>query len=123
MFTADACVARAASSAASLGFSWCFCSGGRMLRRAPLFGGKNRVTFSLPAHTPTGVVSVVGDFNAWEPGRHEMVPRRNGTRTVSVVLPPGEHRFRYLASDGVWLDDESADKVDAGGSWVRVHAR
>jgi 1,4-alpha-glucan branching enzyme len=94
-----------------------------MLRRAPLFGGKNRVTFSLPAHEPDGQVSVVGDFNSWEPGRHEMVRRRNGTRSVSIVLPPGEYRFRYLATTGVWLDDETADHVDADGSWVRVEAR
>jgi hypothetical protein len=66
-------------------------------------------------HEPPGPVSVVGDFNAWEPGRHELVRCRNGTRTVSIILPPGEHRFRYLASDGVWLDDETADKVDPEG--------
>jgi hypothetical protein len=94
-----------------------------MLSCAPLFGGKNRVTFSLPAREPDGVVSVVGDFNSWEPGRHELVRRRNGTRSVSVVLPPGEHRFRYLAADGLWLDDDTADKVDTDGSWVRVEAR
>jgi len=94
-----------------------------MLRRAPLFGEKNRVTFSLPGHEPAGQVSVVGDFNSWEPGCHEMVRRRNGTRSVSIVLPPGEYRFRYLATDGVWLDDDTADAVDAGGSWVRVSAR
>lgn len=94
-----------------------------MLSRSPLFGGKNRVTFSLPVREPAGEVSVVGDFNAWEPGRHSLVRRRNGTRSVSVVLPPGEHRFRYLASDGVWLDDDGADKVDADGSWVRVGTR
>ena len=94
-----------------------------MLSRAPLFGGKNRVTFSLPAQEPSGAVSVVGDFNSWEPGRHELVRRRNGTRSVSVVLPPGEHRFRYLAADGVWLDDETADRVTTDGSWVRVEGR
>lgn len=93
-----------------------------MLRRTALFGGKNRVTFVLPAHVPAGVVSVVGDFNGWEPGRHVLVPRRNGTRSVSVVLPPGEHRFRYLATGGVWLDDDTADVVGADGSRVRIHA-
>jgi hypothetical protein len=94
-----------------------------MLSRAPLFGGKNRVTFSLPPGEPAGAVSVVGDFNAWEPGRHELVARRGGRRSVSVVLPAGEHRFRYLATDGVWLDDHSADQVDTTGSWVRLDAR
>jgi len=94
-----------------------------MLSRAPLFGGKNRVTFSLPGGEPAGEVSVVGDFNSWEPGRHALVPRRNGTRSVSVVLPPGEHRFRYLATDGVWLDDETADEVGPDGSWIRVERR
>jgi len=94
-----------------------------MLSRTPLFGGKNRVTFSLPASEPAGAVSVVGDFNAWEPGRHELVLRRNGRRSVSVVLPPGEHRFRYLAADGVWLDDDGADQVDTSGSWIRLQPR
>jgi 1,4-alpha-glucan branching enzyme len=94
-----------------------------MLSRAQLFGGKNRVTFRLPVEEPSGAVSVVGDFNSWEPGRHELVRRRNGTRTVSVVLPPGEYRFRYLAADGVWLDEEMADEVDPDGSWVRVQLR
>jgi 1,4-alpha-glucan branching enzyme len=91
-----------------------------MLRRAPLFGGKNRITFSLAADEPAGQVSVVGDFNSWKPGHHELIRRRNGTRSVSIVLPPGEHRFRYLATNGVWLDDETADVVDAEGSRVRV---
>ncbi|WP_344416650.1 isoamylase early set domain-containing protein [Pseudonocardia ailaonensis] len=81
------------------------------------------MTFSLPGHEPAGPVSVVGEFNSWEPGRHELVRRRNGTRSISIVLPPGEHRFRYLATDGVWLDDESADVVDGRGSLVRVSAR
>jgi len=90
-----------------------------MLRRTQLFGGKARITFALPAHEPDGVVSVVGDFNDWRPGAHELVRRRNGTRTVSVILPPGRHRFRYLASGGVWFDDATADQVD-GGSAVHV---
>jgi Glycogen recognition site of AMP-activated protein kinase len=81
-----------------------------MIRRCRLFGGKTRVTFSRPADEPAGHVSVVGTFNDWTPGAH-LVPRRNGTRTVSVTLPPGEHRFRYLATGGVWFDDEQADVV------------
>ena len=87
-----------------------------MIKRNKLFGNQTRVTFSLPRDVPPGTVSVVGCFNDWQPGRHELVTRRNGTRTVTVRLGPGEYRFRYLASGGVWLDDDSADAIDEQGS-------
>jgi 1,4-alpha-glucan branching enzyme len=91
-----------------------------MIKKSRLFGDKTRVTFCLPADRPTGPVSVVGTFNGWEPGKHELVPRRDGTRTVSVPLPPGEYSFRYLAENGVWLDDEGADAVGPEGSELRI---
>ena len=82
-----------------------------MIKRSKLFGNKTRVTFSLPADQPAGRVSVVGDFNGWQPGLHELQARRNGTRTVSVPLNPGTYKFRYLASDGVWLDDPDGTEL------------
>ena len=91
-----------------------------MIKRSKLFGSKTRVTFSLPADEPAGSVSVVGDFNGWEPGKHELQPRKNGTRTVSVPLEPGHYAFRYLATDGVWFDDEEADAVGPRGSELRL---
>jgi 1,4-alpha-glucan branching enzyme len=91
-----------------------------MIKRARLFGVKTRVTFSLPVHEPSGEVSVVGTFNDWTPGEHRLVSRRNGTRTVSVTLPPGEHRFRYLATGGVWFDDHTADHVDDHAGVIRL---
>ncbi|MFC4021874.1 glycoside hydrolase [Micromonospora sp. GCM10011542] len=91
-----------------------------MIKRNRLFGNQTRVTFCLPRDAPPGPVSVVGCFNEWEPGRHELVARRDGTRTVTVRLGPGEYRFRYLASGGVWLDDDSADQVDDCGSLLRL---
>jgi AMP-activated protein kinase-like protein len=90
-----------------------------VIKRSRLFGRKVRVTFCLADHAG-GVVSVVGDFNGWEPGRHELVRRRNGTRTVSVILSPGTHRFRYLATGGRWFDDEQADRIDDQGSLIEV---
>ncbi|MBT8226591.1 MAG: glycoside hydrolase family 13 [Dactylosporangium sp.] len=91
-----------------------------MIKRSRLFGSKTRVTFSLPAHAPTGAVSVVGSFNSWTPGCHELIARRDGTRTVSVTLEPGDHRFRYLGSDGLWFDDQAADLVDDQGGVITV---
>ncbi len=49
-----------------------------------------------------------------------LVPRRRGTRTVSLTLPPGIHRFRYLATGGVWFDDEHADHVDGDGGLLHL---
>ncbi|MDI5941949.1 isoamylase early set domain-containing protein [Micromonospora harpali] len=91
-----------------------------MIKRSRLFGNQTRVTFCLPREAPAGPVSVVGSFNDWEPGRHELVARRDGTRTVTVRLRPGAYRFRYLATGGIWLDDESADGVDEQGSVLLV---
>ncbi len=91
-----------------------------MIKRTRLFGNKTRVTFCLPADSPEGPVSVVGTFNDWKPGRHELKNRRNGTRTISVQLDPGHYSFRYLASGGVWLDDEHADAVGPQGSELRL---
>ncbi|MGC4891399.1 hypothetical protein [Micromonospora sp. DT227] len=53
-------------------------------------------------------------------GENQEEPRRDGTRTVTVRLGPGEYRFRYLATGGVWLDDESADRVDEAGRLLRL---
>lgn len=91
-----------------------------MIKRSKLFGNKTRVTFSLPPDEPAGPVSVVGSFNDWQPGLHELQPRRNGERTVTLRLDPGRYLFRYLASDGVWLDDEQADAVGPQGSELNL---
>ncbi len=91
-----------------------------MLKRTPVGKTKTKVTFALPLDLPGGDVSVVGDFNGWQPGRHTLVPRRNGTRSVSLTLPAGRHRFRYLATGGVWADDHEADAVDEQGSVVEL---
>jgi 1,4-alpha-glucan branching enzyme len=83
----------------------------------PDTSGAVRVTFSLPAADPAGKVSVVGDFNDWDPYAHPLRPRTNGTRSAVVSVPAGSTlRFRYLGEDGRWFDDESVcarDHVDA----------
>jgi 1,4-alpha-glucan branching enzyme len=80
--------------------------------------GTVRVTFALPADEPPGAVSVVGDFNGWDPFAHPLRRRANGTRSAGVTVPAGSVlRFRYLAEGGVWFDDETApvwDGQDAG---------
>jgi 1,4-alpha-glucan branching enzyme len=70
--------------------------------------GMVRVTFTLPVSEPGGAVSVVGDFNEWNPFAHPLRRRANQTRSASVTVPPGSTlRFRYLADGGVWFDDDT----------------
>ncbi|MFF0204474.1 isoamylase early set domain-containing protein [Streptomyces sp. NPDC005017] len=82
--------------------------------------GRTQVTFVLPDDSPMGPVSVVGDFNHWNPAAHPLQTRGDGTRAAKVVLPVGgSHAFRYLADGGHWFDDDQADGHDGGNS--RVH--
>ena len=81
--------------------------------------GTVRVTFALPADEPCGAVSVVGDFNDWNPFTHPL--RANGTRSAAVTVPVGSMlRFRYLAEGGVWFDDETVPARDGQGANIAV---
>ena len=83
--------------------------------------GSVRVTFALPAAEPTGAVSVVGDFNNWDPFAHPLRKRSNGIRSTVVTAVPGSTlRFRYLAEGGHWFDDEAAHTVDDHGATISV---
>jgi 1,4-alpha-glucan branching enzyme len=85
--------------------------------------GSVRVTFVLPEAEPAGAVSVVGDFNGWDPYAHPLRKRANGTRSAAVTVPAGATlRFRYLAEGGVWFDDEASGVTDAQGGSIAVPA-
>jgi 1,4-alpha-glucan branching enzyme len=75
--------------------------------------GSVKVTFALPAEEWAAGCSVVGDFNEWVPGRHQMRRRSNGTRSTSVTLAAGSRiRFRYLGKDGHWFNDPEIVELD-----------
>jgi len=83
--------------------------------------GTVRVTFALPADEPSGGVSVVGDFNDWDPFAHPLRRRANGTRSAAVTVPAGAMlRFRYLAEGGIWFDDETAPGWDGQDASIAV---
>ena len=39
---------------------------------------------------------------------------------INRPASPGQHAFRYLATDGVWFDDETADAVGPHGGELRL---
>ncbi len=89
-----------------------------MIKHSTAKGSRNdiKVSFILPGDRVAGKVSVVGDFNSWDPHAHPLRKRSNGTRSVSVSLPAGRRfAFRYLVEDGRWLDDEEANAFEPNG--------
>ena len=83
--------------------------------------GKVRVTFALPADEPDGPVSVVGNFNDWNPFANPLRLRANRTRSAAVTVPVGSTlHFRYLAEGGVWFDDETVSALDGEGVEITV---
>jgi 1,4-alpha-glucan branching enzyme len=89
----------------------------------PTRAGTVRVTFVLPATEPAGAVSVVGDFNDWDPHAHPLRKCSSGARTAVVTIPAGATvHFRYLAEGGVWFDDETVSELDAQGACLTVPA-
>ncbi|KDN21557.1 isoamylase [Amycolatopsis rifamycinica] len=74
--------------------------------------GAKRIIFSLPADEPPGRVSVVGSFNGWTPGQHDLEPRTTGRRSTTVEVAAGvDVQFRYLSEHGYWFDDPDDPEV------------
>ncbi|MEV6013163.1 isoamylase early set domain-containing protein [Streptomyces sp. NPDC051976] len=91
-----------------------------MLERAQ-HENATEVTFVLPADSPSGDVSVVGDFNDWRPGAHPLAARGDGTRAVTVQMPAEQRvHFRYLAHGDYWFDEDGADGHDGQNGYVRT---
>lgn len=91
-------------------------------RTKPRRTGIVDLTFALPLDAPQGPVSVVGDFNDWEPGVDELTPTADGVnRFATISVPTGTTvRFRYLATGGAWFDDPDADSYDDHGGLLSV---
>ena len=88
-----------------------------MIKQSPVKGKDQvKVSFILPSDAVTGRVSVVGDFNGWDPTAHPLRARSNGTRSVAVTLPAQRRfAFRYLDATGRWLDDDTAHGYEENG--------
>jgi 1,4-alpha-glucan branching enzyme len=49
-------------------------------------------------------VSLVGDFNAWDPAVHPMTQMPDRAWFLSVELPHGHHRYAFLVDGHLTLD-------------------
>lgn len=76
------------------------------LTNAPLV----KVTFQLRGEAATTGVSVVGEFNDWNPETNPMQLGDDGTFSTVVGLVAGRsYRYRYLLDGDRWENDWNAD--------------
>jgi 1,4-alpha-glucan branching enzyme len=73
------------------------------------------VTFEAPGEIAAEGLSVVGDFNGWNPEEDPMKQRKNGVWARTVRLLPGTYRFRYVSDQGTWYNDPAADGYEPSG--------
>lgn len=66
------------------------------------------VTFTPASNGLVGEISVLGDFNEWNPRTHPLCGCCPARRTT-VLIPTGRrYAFRYLAAGDRWFNDEAA---------------
>lgn len=53
-------------------------------------------------------VTLVGDFNDWDPARTPMQAAREGIWATVVALPPGRYRYAFLVNGVEWRADPGA---------------
>lgn len=86
--------------------------------------GRVEVTFELHPSCDARGGSIVGEFNGWRPDRDVLRRGDDGMWRVTVWLPPGRHRFRYLLDGDRWENDWDADAYEPntfGGTDSVVH--
>lgn len=87
-----------------------------------------KVRFKVNADEASGCdkVFLVGSFNGWNERDMPMKPNKDGSFSLEIDLPAGEkHYFRYLRSDGAWMNDSEADAYEScsfGAQNCVVHA-
>ena len=83
-----------------------------MLKKKPVKNSDTiSVTFSANVEEASDV-SVVGEFNEWEPGSTPMKRRKDGSWSTALRLPDGSrHEYRFVIDGETWLVDEEADEL------------
>jgi 1,4-alpha-glucan branching enzyme len=86
-----------------------------------LYGGRKTLrTVNFMCNAPqAGAVSLVGDFNHWNPTKHPMKQMVDRVWFLAVDLPHGHHRYAFLV-DGVLTLDPRAQGVTRNDRGERV---
>jgi hypothetical protein len=72
--------------------------------------GATAVRFSISAEVASRV-SVVGDFNDWNPAGTPLRRVAGGQWSVTVPLTPGRYRFSFLLDGETWIPDPHLPQI------------
>ena len=102
-----------AGATVAAGIAVAFATGVLVGRRTvePVTGasGPRAVEFILRA-TADSAITLVGDFNDWDPRATPLHPSADGVWTVTVPLRPGRYRYTFIV-DGSWHRDPTAPRA------------
>jgi len=76
-----------------------------------------KVSFKVTKEQAEGAseISIVGDFNGWNPSTDVMNKLKDGSFSHTIELETGaSYRFRYLADGSRWFDEAEADGQETG---------
>jgi 1,4-alpha-glucan branching enzyme len=74
---------------------------------------KRKIQFKFYAPDANNV-SLVGDFNSWNPTKKQMKKNEKGEWLTRAVLAKGEYQYKYVV-DGEWKNDPGASKYISNG--------
>lgn len=74
-------------------------------------GGTNAVHFEIAAPSARRV-SLVGDFDGWNPPALPMRRRANGTWVIDIRIAPGRHAFAFSVDGRLTIDPTAALSSD-----------
>jgi hypothetical protein len=83
--------------------------GRRSSASSALDRGPRTVEFVLRTAADSAV-TLVGDFNDWNPRATPLHPGSDGVWTVTVPLRPGRYRYTFIV-DGSWRQDPAAPRA------------
>lgn len=81
----------------------------------PSATGEVRIIQFVLAAPTAARVSVVGDFNDWNPVATPLHRRTRGVWVASIPLPPGRHVYAFMVDGERWVPDPSAPLAPEDG--------
>jgi Glycogen recognition site of AMP-activated protein kinase len=59
-------------------------------------------------------VSLVGQFNGWDPAVHPLRRFPSGDWTIKLCVPPGRLIYTFIVDGMIWLDPEDDERIPNG---------